>query len=333
MRTALKWAAGGIAALVALGVALFVGTRGDHSVPPLVTDDGTLPSRQVAGIALHMQIVEGPAAARTIVVLHGGAGGDFRSLLGLRALSDTHRVVFYDQRGAGLSERVPAGRLTLGGYLEELDGVIDLTSPERPVVLIGHSWGAMLAAAYLGHRPDRVDRAVLIEPGYLDAEGRAAWTARADRYMSGPAYGLAAVLNGFRAAHVTGPDSHAGDDFLIGRMVGVFANHPENPYHCGEGYTAPLRRFGALAGSLWRDAPAADLRRIARGAAYQGPVLFLAGACNDWTGARLQTRHAARFADAPVEAIPHAGHDVVWDKPDASLRAIRRFLNGRGEAR
>ncbi|WP_267886179.1 hypothetical protein [Thalassovita gelatinovora] len=34
-----------------------------------------------------MQIVEGPPAAQTIDVLHGGAGGDFRSLLGLSALA------------------------------------------------------------------------------------------------------------------------------------------------------------------------------------------------------------------------------------------------------
>jgi proline iminopeptidase len=73
------------------------------------------------------------------VVLHGGAGGGFRSLLGLSALSDTHRVVCHDQRGAGLPERVPAELLTLDGYLEELDAVIALTSPDLPLVLIGHS--------------------------------------------------------------------------------------------------------------------------------------------------------------------------------------------------
>ncbi|UWQ16397.1 hypothetical protein [Jannaschia sp. M317] len=47
----------------------------------------------------HMRIKDGPPDAQTIVVLQGGAGGDFRSLLGLSTLSDTHdRVVSYDQR-------------------------------------------------------------------------------------------------------------------------------------------------------------------------------------------------------------------------------------------
>ena len=275
---------------------------------------------------MHLRIEEGPTDAQTIVVLHGGAGGDFRSLAGLSALSDTHRVVFYDQRGAGLSERVAAEHLTLDGYLAELDAVIVMASPARPVVLIGHSWGAMLASAYLGAHPDRVSRAILIEPGYLDAEGKAAWEARAAQYMSGPGYLWQAILNGFGAAHISGPDNHASDDYLIGQMVGIFANHPESPYHCGEGYTAPSWRFGALASARWRDAPETDLDRIAQGSEYPGPVLFLAGACNDWTGAPLQRQQAALFSDARLEVIAEAGHDVVWDNPDATLPVIRAFL-------
>ena len=328
MTSSLKWLLGGIAGLIAIAVILFIATRGDYPVAALVTEDDTLPSREVAGVRLHMRVEDGPPDAQAIVVLHGGAGGDFRSLLGLSDLSNTHRVVFYDQRGAGLSERVSAEKLKLDGYLEELDAVIAVTSADRPVVLVGHSWGAMLALAYLGAHPHRVDRAVLIEPGYLDANGKGAWEARAADFMSGAAYAVSALLNGFRAAHVTGPDDQASDDFLIGQMVGVFANHPENPYHCGEGYTAPTWRFGSLANALWRDASDADLDGIARGTGHDGPVLFIAGGCNDWTGAALQRRHAALFANARLEVIPEAGHDVIWDNPGATLTVIRAFLGG-----
>ena len=328
MLSILKWLSVGIAGLIALVVILFAAMRGDYAVAALVTEDGTLPSRQIADVRLHMRTLEGPPDAQTIVVLHGGAGGDFRSLLGLSALSETHRVVFYDQRGTGLSERVPEERLTLDGYLEELDAVIALASPGRPVVLIGHSWGAMLASAYFGAHPERVDRAILIEPGYLDTDGKAAWEVRSRQYMSAPVYVWQATLNGFRAAHVSGPDDHASDDFLVGQMVGVFANHPENPYHCSEGYTAPSWRFGSLASALWRESSDAELDRIARGTEFPGSVLFLAGGCNDWTGAPLQRRHVALFADARLEVIPDAGHDVVWDNPGAAIPAIRAFLSG-----
>jgi pimeloyl-ACP methyl ester carboxylesterase len=57
-----------------------------------------------------------------------------------------------------------------------------------------------------------------------------------------------------------------------------------------------------------------------------GEATLPAGTCNGWTGTALQTRHLGMFADADLEIIPEAGHDVVRDNPDATLAAIRAFL-------
>ncbi|MBB5517157.1 proline iminopeptidase [Rubricella aquisinus] len=315
------------AACIALVVMLLLWTRGGYVVAPLVTEDDALPSVIVDGVRLHMRQVDGPAGASTIIVLHGGPGGDFRSLLALSVLSETHNVVFYDQRGAGLSERVPAEKLTLDDYILELDGVKRLVSPNAPVTLIGHSWGAMLATAYMGARPNNVQAAVLIEPGYLDGAGKSAWDAAASRYMSGIGYWAEAVVTGFRAQLLDGPDAAAADDFLIGHMVGVFANHPENPYHCGDGYNAPNWRFGAMASQVWADTPDAVVDHLAADVSnFSGPVLLLAGECNDWLGP-LQNSHRQLFGNANLVIIPSAGHDVVWDNLEASLDVIRRFLD------
>ena len=327
MKTALKWTISILVSLVILVIAMFLATRSDYPVERLVTDDPSLPSQTVAGVQLHLRIVQGPAGAPTVIVLHGGPGGDFRSLQALDALTNRYHVVFYDQRGAGLSERVSADMLTLDGHLEELQGVIDVTSPNQAPILIGHSWGAMLAAAFLGQNPDAVESAVLIEPGYLDAEGRQAWEEESRTYTSGPRYVWEAVTTGFRAQHVSGPDVAAPNDFLIVHMVGVFTNHPDNPYHCGGGYTAPNWRFGALSSATWRDAPSSEIDRLgSRVAAFQGPVLLIAGACNDWLGP-LQRRNLSRFTNAELVSIPNAGHDVLWDNPEATRAAIRSFLD------
>jgi proline iminopeptidase len=307
MRTLLRCLGVTFAGLVILIVALFVETRGDYHVAKLVTEDVVLPSVEIDGVRLHTKVVEGSSGALTIIVLHGGPGGDFRSLLALEALSDSHTIIFYDQRGAGLSERVSDDLLTLDQHLMELNAIANRFSPDRPVNLIGHSWGAMLATAYLGVHPNRVDRAVLIEPGYLDAAEKTEWTETAQSFMSGFAYWREALLTGFRAQHVTGPDAHAADDFLIGHMVGHFVNHPENPYHCGDGYTAPSWRFGAATSNRWADARAIEIDQIARGISFQGPILFLAGACNRWLGPELQAKHAARFPNAQLVTIPDAG--------------------------
>jgi proline iminopeptidase len=314
--------------VVALFVVMFVGTRGDYPVARLVTDDPALPSKTVAGIQLHMRIVTGPEGAPTIIVLHGGPGGDFRSLQALEALSDQFTVVFYDQRGAGLSERVSADMLTLEGHLDELQAVIELTSPDQAPILIGHSWGAMLAAAYIGQNPSAVQSAVLVEPGYLDAAGREAWEAESATYMSGLHYIWQGFTTGFRAQHVSSPDTAAPDDFLIGHMVSVFTNHPGNPYHCGNGYNAPNWRFGALASKTWSDAPPAVVDQIGSDLLqFKGLVLLMNGECNDWLGP-LQQQHLSRFTNAELVTISEAGHDVVWDNPDATITAIRSFLDG-----
>lgn len=329
MMRILKWAGGLLLFLVAGFLALFFMTSGDYPVARLASDDPALPSVSINGVQLHHKVFEGPDGARTVIVLHGGPGGDFRSLQGFSALSDRYRVVFYDQRGAGLSERVAEGELTLQAHVDELAAVIDYANPDLPPIVIGHSWGAMLATAYIGQHPGRVSAAILIEPGYLSAAGREDWQARAAQYQSGFGYLRKSILTGFEANHVSGPDEHAPNDYLIGEMVHHFANHPDNPYHCGEGYAAPGWRFGSVASRMLDKMPGADLDAIGENAAqFKGPVLLMAGSCNDWIGADLQAEHRKLFANAELAVVENAGHDVVWDNPQETLRIIRVFLDG-----
>src|SRR5262245_44675256 len=74
-------------------------------VPGTVHQDPTLPRIQINGTLLHAESFGDPAGP-TVLVLHGGPGSDYRSLLHLKALADDgYKVVFWDQRGAGLSQR------------------------------------------------------------------------------------------------------------------------------------------------------------------------------------------------------------------------------------
>lgn len=333
LRIALR-AIGVLAAIVLVaGAAAYLRFADVPAIPATADANPALPGEVVLGLRLHVQTFGAPDAP-VIIVLHGGPGGDHRSLLPLRALSDRHRVVFYDQRGAGLSERVADAALTLGNHVAELDALATAHSPDRPVILIGHSWGAILAAAYLGRHPDRVEKAVLIEPGFLDGAGWQAFEARARTLVADQwrtLRGLGALLaTGFRALHVTGPDGDARGDYFMGRMVAGFADHPANPYHCpGEAFDSPAWRLGARAmQAVPRQSDPAEMDALAaRLAVFPGPVLLMAGACNDWIGVPLQRRHLALFADARLVAIPQAGHDVVDDRPVAAIAAIRAFLD------
>ncbi|MEE9426510.1 MAG: alpha/beta fold hydrolase [Paracoccaceae bacterium] len=167
------------------------------------------------------------------------------------------------QRGSGPSQRVSADDPTLANHVEELNGVIDTLAPDQEVTLVGHSWGAILASAFMAQHLDRVSKVVLMEAGYLNAAKFRDWQERAQNFMSGPSCILASIWQGFRASHLCGPDDHAAKDVIFAHMDAKFANHPENPYHCpDQGYNAPLSRFGSEASDAVANISEADLEAL-----------------------------------------------------------------------
>lgn len=138
-------------------------------VPKTVDQDPGLPSIHVNGVKFHAEAFGNPSDPM-IVVLHGGPGGDYRNLLNCKEFaSHGFRVVFYDQRGAGLSQRFPYASYTQQEMYDDLGAVIAYyrTSPGQKVFLLGHSWGAMLATAYINRFPAAIAGAILAEPGGL----------------------------------------------------------------------------------------------------------------------------------------------------------------------
>lgn len=312
------------------------------SVPRTAADDPSVPQVVVDGVRLHLEAFGDPGLP-PVVVIHGGPGRDFRHLLALAALQNEFRVVFYDQRGTGLSERVPDERHTLEAYYRELDAVVDLAGGGRKVHLVGHSWGAMLASGYLGLHPEKVAGAVLAEPGMLTPETARIFMA-ATNGMS-PRFGWGMIAAGTRAFFATlwvsGPDEDARRDALLGALVdSPFDGNPTAGYYCGRDLrTARLDtwRVGARAApALFREARRPDGSwdvDFVRGVElWPGTVLFLAGGCDEVIGEAQQRRHMASFPRAELVVIPGAGHTMFGEKPEESVAAVRRYLRQAGAA-
>lgn len=136
-------------------------------VPKTVEHDPALPTITVNGTQLHAEAF-GQITDPMIVILHGGPGADYKYLMKCKAFADQrYRVIFYDQRGAGLSKRHSKDTYSIQLMLDDLSAVIAhyRTSSNQKVFLLGHSWGAMLATAYINKYPTKVNGAVLGEPG------------------------------------------------------------------------------------------------------------------------------------------------------------------------
>ncbi len=145
-------------------------------VPKTVDQDSTLPSISVNSALLHSEAF-GPKDSTLIICIHGGPGADYRYMLNCKTLAAKgYRVVFYDQRGAGLSQRFPGSWYKSQGsdainkiFYDELKGVIAYykTSVSQKVILLGQSWGAMLATGYTGKYPNEINGLIVAEPGGL----------------------------------------------------------------------------------------------------------------------------------------------------------------------
>lgn len=101
--------------------------------------------------------------ARTpLLVLHGGPGMAHDYLDNLEALaSDTQKVVFYDQLGCGRSDTPnDPQRWKVPRFVTEVDFVRNALHLDE-VVILGQSWGGMLALEYFLTQPKGVQGGIL----------------------------------------------------------------------------------------------------------------------------------------------------------------------------
>lgn len=133
----------------------------DQTVNP---DESRIP---VGGTSLYVRAI---GQGRPVIVLHGGPDFDHGYLLpDLDRLKDTFRLIYYDQRGRGRSaENVRPEDVTLTSDMDDLDRVRQHFRLEAPV-LLGHSWGTVLALEYAVRQPTRVSHLILMNPAPASA--------------------------------------------------------------------------------------------------------------------------------------------------------------------
>lgn len=321
------------AAIVVTGgllfAAMFVLTRGAYFIPRTVAEDPSIPHITINGVTFHSEHFGEPTRP-VVIVVHGGPGWDYRSLLPIKALSDEFYVVFYDQRGTGLSPRVDPGQLSLESSIDDLDSIVHHFGHGGTVRLIGHSWGAMLVSGYLGRHPDKVSHAVLAEPGFLTSE-----LARQSNVRFGPRWEAGFLLRAtrvwFESLHSNGSDKDAASDYFLGQ-VAPYAN-PE--YYCQgivpNAGTEHWRAGAQAAQAILRSALDASgnfqINLIDGVDRVKRRVLFLTSECNRLIGQDQQMKQAKFYANGTVVVVPGSGHMMFGEKPDESIHVVRQYLH------
>ncbi len=109
-------------------------------------------------IELHVQEV---GTGTPCLVMHGGLGIDHTSLRGLDPLADTMRLIYYDHRRHGRSDRPPLETITIPQLADDAAALMETLGEERTIVL-GVSFGGFVALEYALRHPERVERLILV---------------------------------------------------------------------------------------------------------------------------------------------------------------------------
>ncbi len=311
-------------------VPLILGISACVQIPKTIQFDESLPYTEIEGYKFHTEIFGNPGST-PIIVVHGGPGGDYEYLKSLQNLAQNHRVIFYDQRGNGLSPRVDKAQLTLEKNLDDLHAIIQHFSSDEKVKLIGHSWGGMLVAGYLSAHPEKVSQAVIVEPGMLYPESAKAFVATMKESQS-----ISDVLALIRYItvypFVSKNDGHEGFDYVMTKILN--RNKPGAPYQCdGESMLPNIFKRGGYEAfnNMLRpvmDDPAAFTYHLTEGISeYRGDIMLISSECSSF-GFDFQEKY--HIPKLPAQTIhtkaENMGHNMLTLNSAWSLQVLNDFF-------
>lgn len=299
--------------------------KSGNLVPQTVAEDPSLPSIAVNGTVLHAE-AHGNANDPMVIFLHGGPGSDYRNGLNAKQLTEAgYFVVFYDQRGTGLSTRHKKESYTIQLYLDDLTSVIQhyRTSSVQKVFLFGHSWGAMLAAAYINAYPDRIDGAIFAEAGgfnkqLLDEYGQTSRKVKLLAETTNDIFYYDQFLTGAEA-------DHAILDYKMA-LASSFSYASGNDE--GVEDVSPFWRNGAAVFQAFVDISENEGFDFTTNLnEYKNKTLFLYGENNRSYGLSFATKEAAFFPNAQITQIDDTGHEMIYFKWDLVYTVVVDYLN------
>jgi pimeloyl-ACP methyl ester carboxylesterase len=287
------------------------------------------------GVRLHVEETGPPAAALTVVLVHGFCMTADAWISQRRGLADLGRVVCYDQRSHGRSGMSEPERCTIAQLADDLYRVLNDRVPTGPVVLVGHSMGGMTILGLAETHPDlfgeRIVAAALLSTsaGELprSAFGLPGSMASAVRHVLSP-MALGMRYTPSLAERLRGKGGTLSR--TLTRLIGFGPTDVPRPVvNRLEKMIAatPLPVVGAFLPTLL------DHDRLAAAAALRDiPILLLVGDADVMTPLEHSRILADALPDAELVIEQGAGHAVILERPDAINAHLRALVHRVGGA-
>ncbi len=274
--------------------------------------------------------VEEEGSGTPLVLINGGPGGThhyFHPWFGRAA--EFARVIYYDQRGTGLSEYRPG----TDGYsveqaVEDLDAIRSALGIDR-WVLVGFSYGGFLAQYYATTYPEHVAGLVLVgaSPGLWTELGE---TRQYDYITEAETEKMREIRSELRELREQEGWSRQKYVQLL-----IYNNHINGDWKRQHFYRPTMDEFAQMALYDWvndtdfnsimsRSANRVDLT----GAFDKNPIptLLLEGKWDLTWGDEKPTILSRNHPRARMVVIEAAGHSIYNENPDAFFSELERFI-------
>jgi pimeloyl-ACP methyl ester carboxylesterase len=273
---------------------------------------------EVDGVRLHYS---DRGEGSPVVLIHGNAvtGSDWDTSGVADLLLHEHRVIIFDRPGFGYSERPRGHMWTAAQQAELLHNALRQLGIERPVV-VGHSWGTMVALELAARHQADTAGLVLVSGYYF-------WTLRPDVLL---------VLAG--AVPVLGDILRYTVSPLLGWLqMPLLKWAMFSPARVPDRFQAEYSPAMALRPSQIRATSVDGALMIPCALALRGdyknltlPVVIIAGEGDKIVFKRRSDRLAASIRGSVLRIIKHAGHMVHHSAPRQVAQAVEDVIAASG---
>jgi pimeloyl-ACP methyl ester carboxylesterase len=248
------------------------------------------------------------------------------------------RTVSYDRAGLGWSGPAPGPR-NLAAITGEFEAMIQRAAPESPYILVGHSYGTLIAREFAARHPERVAGLVLIDPVATSEWGRPSET-YARNLRRGIALSrrgallarlgvvriaLNLVSSGARRmprliARVSGGNSGGFTD----RMAGEIRKLPREVWPAVQAHWCDPMCFETMARYLESLSESCLALGDDRSLGDLPLIVFSAGTVS--AAQRAEHERLARLSTrGRIEILPDSGHWIQLDRPELIIETIREM--------
>jgi pimeloyl-ACP methyl ester carboxylesterase len=267
-------------------------------------------------------VPEGPVMREkpVLLMLHGGPGADHSIYRpAYSALADIAQIVYLDHRGNGRSEDGPREGWNLAQWGEDVSAFCDALGIIDPIVL-GASFGGMVALAYATRHPDHPSKLIVIS---TEARGGSYPDRRVELFerFGGPEVGALARR---RFLEFHGHPDQASRDAWRQLAMPLYFRTPRDPDMGRRAVNRPevAQWFTRPGGESDTFNMFPDLHRI------QCPVLVMGGEDDPMHPIESQVDIAEALPAHLVqfERFANCGHAVVPDAPERAMALLREFI-------